>query len=77
MLSAQSITDLHDRLTALWHTEPNAAPPQPDPFLSLVAGQHRANFDLWHIEDEARRPGAADADVRAVPVGRAGSFVEL
>ena len=23
-----------------------------------VARQHRANFDLWHIEDEARTPGA-------------------
>ena len=25
---------------------------------SSVARQHRANFDLWHIEDEARIPGA-------------------
>ncbi len=69
MLSANSITDLHDRLTALWHTKPGAEPPQPDPFLSLVAGQHHANFDLWHIEDEARRPGAPDAEIAAVKRG--------
>jgi hypothetical protein len=66
MLSADSITDLHDRLTALWHAEPDADPPQQDPFLALVAGQHRANFDLWHIEDEARRPGATDAEIAQV-----------
>lgn len=66
MLSATSITDLHDRLTALWHAQPDASPAQPDPFLDLVAGQHHANFDLWHIEDEARRPGATDTEIAAV-----------
>jgi hypothetical protein len=30
-------------------------------FLARVGRQHRANFDLWHIEDEARTPGASDA----------------
>ena len=28
--------------------------------------QHRANFDLWHIEDEARTPGASDSDLASV-----------
>jgi hypothetical protein len=28
--------------------------------------QHRANFDLWHIEDEARAPGATDTELAAV-----------
>ncbi|MDE3149555.1 MAG: DUF4254 domain-containing protein [Acidobacteriota bacterium] len=27
---------------------------------------HRANFDLWHIEDEARTPDAADAELAAI-----------
>ncbi|MFZ0393450.1 MAG: DUF4254 domain-containing protein [Terracidiphilus sp.] len=70
MLSADSITELHDRLTALWHAQPHAQPEadpaQPDPFLTLVARQHRANFDLWHIEDEARRPGATAAKIAAI-----------
>lgn len=35
-------------------------------WLALVARQHRANFDLWHIEDEARAPGATDAELAAV-----------
>jgi hypothetical protein len=36
-------------------------------WLVLVADQHLANFELWHIEDEARAPGATDkqlADVK-------------
>jgi hypothetical protein len=35
-------------------------------WLSLVARQHRANFELWHIEDEARAPGASDAVLAGV-----------
>ena len=43
------------------------APPAADrPFLDRVARQHRANFDLWHIEDEARAPGASDAELAGV-----------
>jgi hypothetical protein len=32
-------------------------------WLGLVARQHGANFDLWHIEDEARAPGATEAQL--------------
>jgi hypothetical protein len=35
-------------------------------WLTLVARQHRANFELWHIEDEARRPNAAEAEIAQV-----------
>jgi len=31
-----------------------------------VSRQHRANFDLWHIEDEARTPGVTDEKLAAV-----------
>lgn len=65
MLSANAIVDLHDRLTRAWHIAPD---PSVEPsveaaseWLTKVATQHRANFDLWHIEDEARIPGVADA----------------
>ena len=37
-----------------------------DEWLRAVARQHRANFDLWHIEDEARTPGATDTDLAQV-----------
>jgi hypothetical protein len=65
MLNAHSIIDLHDRLTDAWHSDPNFSP-HTDPFLARVALHHRANFDLWHIEDEARRPHASDADLAGV-----------
>jgi len=68
MLSADDIVNLHDRTTHSWH-DATAADPAPSPadpvasqgWLTLVARQHRANFDLWHIEDEARAPAATDA----------------
>jgi hypothetical protein len=67
MLSAQQIVVLHDRKTRAGH-DPLSGP-QPDEdssWLALVTAQHRANFELWHIEDEARTPGATDAELAAV-----------
>jgi hypothetical protein len=68
MLSAEDIIELHDRTTSAWHTSPEAVSntAEEDPWLSLVARQHRANFDLWHTEDEARTPGATDAQLADV-----------
>lgn len=66
MISAREITTLQDRLTRLWHERADAALASGGEWLDLVARQHRANFDLWHIEDEARRPGAGDAEVAEV-----------
>lgn len=66
MLSAKAIAELHDELTTAWHgvQAPDLAKLTDWP--ALVARQHRANFDLWHIEDEARTPGATDADLARV-----------
>ncbi|HEY1577723.1 MAG TPA: DUF4254 domain-containing protein [Terracidiphilus sp.] len=68
MLSAQGIVKLHDELTEQWHGVPQCAedPGNSAPWLDRVARQHRANFDLWHIEDEARTPGATDAQLADV-----------
>jgi hypothetical protein len=73
MLSADTIVELHDRSTGAWHQKPITPgkdnPPgdwPADVWLDAVACQHRANFDLWHIEDEARTPGASDADLARV-----------
>jgi len=66
MLSAREITRLHDHLTRRWHEEDPAEPSAADQWMDRVARQHRANYDLWHIEDEARTPGATDADLAAV-----------
>jgi len=67
MLSAPPIVELHDQLTETWHVE--AATPEPalsNDCLAAVGRHHRANFELWHIEDEARTPGATDAELADV-----------
>jgi hypothetical protein len=44
------------------------APPSatPELFLQLVEAHHHANFDLWHEEDKARDPLAAESDIAHV-----------
>ncbi len=71
---AHAIVGLHDRQTRAWH-QPDASTVQQGEaqsaevsgeqaaFLEAVERQHRANFDLWHIEDEARRPEASDGEI--------------
>ncbi len=78
MILIQDIVPLHDRLTRTWHGQPGGdssgsarcAAENEDhalhDWLQLVARHHRANFDLWHIEDEARTPGASDAELAQV-----------
>jgi hypothetical protein len=68
MLSADAILKLQDESTAAWHAVPTSTPDSTtsDPWLVRVARQHHANFDLWHIEDEARAPGATDAQLADV-----------
>ena len=65
MLSAMEIVGLHDRLNAAWHGGDDGSEGAGD-WLGLVARQHRANFDLWHVEDEARTPGCSDAELALV-----------
>ncbi len=67
MLSASEITSLHDQLNEHWHSNADGADKTAaNDWLALVTAQHRANFDLWHIEDEARTPGATDAELAQV-----------
>ncbi len=81
MISADEIVALQDRMTVAWHAmlgarsesspvgsqvEPGGGKRASEDWLEQVANQHRANFDLWHIEDEARAPGATDAEVAQV-----------
>jgi hypothetical protein len=76
MLTALEITRLHDQATIRWHQDPAAPVPlapadseAPAPAASLIElalAHHRANFDLWHQEDKAREPGAADDAIARV-----------
>ncbi|MFP5276054.1 MAG: DUF4254 domain-containing protein [Acidobacteriota bacterium] len=77
MISASEIVELQDRRVREWHAaEPDAhelafgpverSGSAQERWLAAVARQHRANFELWHIEDEARRPEATDAEIAGV-----------
>jgi hypothetical protein len=75
MISADEVVTLQDEMTCRWHELPEAGwdntlagPGGQDSrdWMELIARQHRANFDLWHIEDEARAPDVSDAKLAAV-----------
>ena len=67
MLSAHEVTTLQDQLTERWHNDSSKdARSAVNEWLQRVVRQHRANFDLWHIEDEARTPGVTDAELADV-----------
>jgi Protein of unknown function (DUF4254) len=66
LLSANAVVALHERLTGLWHqprSNSKAEPEYNNPFSEAVAEQHLANFELWHIEDQARMPKASDRQI--------------
>lgn len=67
LLSADAVVAHQDRLTLLWHQQ-EVGQEEPEPasnsvFLDCVFEQHLANFELWHIEDQARAPRATDREV--------------
>ncbi len=61
--SVSQVITMHDELIVIWHMAPNAYTALEDKLGQLIADQHRANFDLWHTEDEARAPGATEAQI--------------
>lgn len=69
MVDARAITNLHDATTEEWHRQlPQGALAEDSvgEFASAVRAQHHANFELWHLEDEARAPHATDAQIAEV-----------
>jgi hypothetical protein len=61
MLKSETIVRLQDEATAIWH---RSGPVSGDsPMAELVLAQHRANYELWHEEDEARSHDATDARI--------------
>jgi hypothetical protein len=78
MVSAEQIIEAQDGETRVLHrttleagatvsgTKADAGPDGRADWLDAVRRQHRVNFELWHIEDEARAPGASDAELAGV-----------
>lgn len=64
LLQGVRVLRLLDEWTARWHHEPFVLETV-DPFDAAIEGLHRANFELWHQEDQARDPRAGDAAIAA------------
>ncbi len=45
---------LQDEMTRVWHRDSPHIIEHHDDILVLILTQHLANFELWHLEDEAR-----------------------
>ncbi len=65
MIDAKEIVRLQEEATRRWH-EPAEMPKLADELDQLVVEQHRANFDLWHEEDQARDPEATPEKIVAI-----------
>ena len=65
LLDAHAITALHDASIGEWHHHLPKDIPAGD-ITGTVRAQHQANFELWHLEDEARAPHATDHQIAEV-----------
>ncbi|HZQ44592.1 MAG TPA: DUF4254 domain-containing protein [Acidobacteriaceae bacterium] len=65
MMDGTHIVRLQSEATRRWH-EPVEMPATANELDQLVMDQHRANFDLWHEEDEARDPKATPEKIVAI-----------
>lgn len=68
MLDALLITRMQDEMTAALHETEGQLEIEAstDGLMALAMAQHRANFELWHEEDQARVPGVPDAEIARV-----------
>ncbi len=64
MIDVAQITRLHSETVERWHHHGIDNPYEG--FLALVCRQHEQNYRLWHEEDIARSPDAADARIAQV-----------
>lgn len=65
LLNARAITALYDTATEQWHSQ-SAQVASADDFPAAVRALHHANFELWHLEDQARAPHASDHQIAEV-----------
>jgi Protein of unknown function (DUF4254) len=69
LVDVHVIVRLQDDRTGRWHetgADSRLDVPAQAGLEHLIEAQHAANYMLWHAEDEARRPGASDAELASV-----------
>ena len=65
MIDIHRVTEMQDELVARWHQDGVDNPYSEEP-LRMICQQHGFNYLLWHEEDIARSPDAADEKIAAV-----------
>lgn len=66
MIEAEEIGRRQDEWTGRWHGalgQDALGPDAAEELSALVLGNHRANYDLWHEEDQARAPEVSDGGI--------------
>ena len=63
--SAEPLVRQLDAWTREWHESDPGEDAGNTPWQRWLRALHRTNFALWHLEDEARDPAAADAKIAA------------
>lgn len=69
MIEAEEIGRRQDEWTGHWHGalgQDALGPDAGEELSALVLGNHRANYDLWHEEDQARAPEVSDGGIARV-----------
>ena len=66
MINAKEIARLQDENTHRWHVAEPHIEADAAGLAAAIEQQHFTNFQLWHEEDKARKPNAADSEVAAV-----------
>lgn len=64
MIDVQTILDLHEKTVERWHNR--SVDNCYDGVFHIICEQHSFNFLLWHEEDSARCPDAADTTIADV-----------
>jgi hypothetical protein len=69
LIDAHEVVSMHDAATRDWHrlAPPNLITLEPPATLEkILRTHHQANFELWHLEDEARSPYSLDREIASV-----------
>lgn len=64
LLCVEKVLSLHSEAVIRWHAGPIDQPYQG--IYAAICQQHAFNFQLWHEEDQARAPRAADSVIAGV-----------
>jgi len=66
VLKASALGPIHDRALKTWYEHAPDSVEEPTDLASTILAQHFSNFNLWALEDEARRDDVDDAYIAGI-----------